>query len=205
MVPVTGASASSGHQIWYLDKDSHPVVGGHKVMTKSAHDDSPGDSVMIPLGGSSVWVADEATSVDVTFPGGGALWIAHFLTNVEGTGATLKDVGISIGYYDSGAFQSWAFSPEPTLWWEGHVLHIELQRDPATIGKGGYLAIRIENKYVEQGLIIYTDGCSFLKSPCNDPGYPVPELPTVALLGAGLLSLGGGYAVWRKRSRVAAS
>ena len=40
---------------------------------------------------------------------------------------------------------------------------------------------------------------SMVTSPSTDPGYPVPELPTIILLSVGLLAL-GGYA-WLKRGR----
>lgn len=42
---------------------------------------------------------------------------------------------------------------------------------------------------------------STLTTPCSDPGYPVPEIPTIVLTCIGLLGL-GGY-VWLRRRRVA--
>ncbi|MFC1944837.1 hypothetical protein ACFLX5_05055 [Chloroflexota bacterium] len=200
-IPGT-AVADPGSQVWYLDQDNHSIPKT-KIMTKSSFDDIPGNYVTIVHGESMIWLADEAAMANVTFPGGGwpgGVWIAHFLTDISGSGLTFQDIGISVGLYDS-TFHDWSFE-ECTMWtWHGNVLHIELQRDPVTIKKGDYLALRIENKCVNAGVKIYTDGRSFLRSPCNDPGYPLPELSTLILIGSGLLGL-GIYATLKRRNRV---
>ncbi|MFC1944442.1 hypothetical protein ACFLX5_02975 [Chloroflexota bacterium] len=201
---IPGAvAADTGSQAWYLDKDAHPVPPNN-IMTKTTFDDTGGSYVTVAPGKSIVWLADEPAMANVTFPGGGwpgGIWTAHFLTDTNGIGLTFDDVGISIGWYD-GTFHDWAFD-ECTSWnWDGNVLHIEQQGDPVTINEGEYLALRLYNKSVTPGVNVYTDGNSFIRSPCTDPGYPLPELSTLVLIGSGLLGL-GIYATFKRRKAVA--
>ena len=54
------------------------------------------------------------------------------------------------------------------------------------------------------GLKIWYDGtsaCSELESPWSDPGFPVPELPTIILMSTGLLALAGFVVYSRSRRR----
>lgn len=40
---------------------------------------------------------------------------------------------------------------------------------------------------------------SYIESPSSDPGYPIPELPTIILFGLGLLVIMGYAGWWRRR------
>ena len=56
--------------------------------------------------------------------------------------------------------------------------------------EGEYLAFKVTN--LDQVLIIETEeGASWISSPSADPGYPIPELPTIVLMSTGLLALTG--------------
>lgn len=65
---------------------------------------------------------------------------------------------------------------------------------------GQRLAVRVS--YIGEGdfTIRYhaTDARSRVKSPTTDPGFPVPELPTIILTSTGLLAL-VGYVVYSRR------
>jgi hypothetical protein len=63
---------------------------------------------------------------------------------------------------------------------------------------GDYLALKIANtSLVDES--ITTTGNSYLLSPETDPGFPVPEILTVALLGAGLAGLAVFIIIKRKQ------
>ncbi|MFV9676361.1 MAG: right-handed parallel beta-helix repeat-containing protein [Methanosarcinales archaeon] len=67
---------------------------------------------------------------------------------------------------------------------------------------GDWLAVRLRWDCETDVLRIHYKAAagsdSYIESPLSDPGYPIPELPTVILLGVGLLVI-TGYVAWRKR------
>ena len=80
-----------------------------------------------------------------------------------------------------------------------NVLIIKLQTEAATIFQGDYLALKITNKDCVTHTV-NTDGRSSLRSPDSDPQYPLPELPTVILLGVGFVGLLGYYGLKQARA-----
>ena len=69
---------------------------------------------------------------------------------------------------------------------------------------GDWLAVRLSWDCSTDELRIYYEieehSNSYIKSPSSDPGYPVPELPTIILISTGLLTL-AGYVWLTKRRR----
>jgi hypothetical protein len=69
---------------------------------------------------------------------------------------------------------------------------------------GDWLAVRLAWDCETDELRIYYGaeaGCdSYIESPSSDPGYPIPELPTILLSGLGLLVI-AGYVTWRRRKK----
>lgn len=69
---------------------------------------------------------------------------------------------------------------------------------------GDWLAVRLSWDCPTDDLRIYykaeAGSDSYIKSPSSDPGYPIPELPTIILFGVGLLVI-SGYVGWFKRRR----
>ena len=67
---------------------------------------------------------------------------------------------------------------------------------------GDWLAVRLSWDCDTDPLQIYYNATagsdSYVESPSSDPGYPIPELPTVILFGFGLLVI-AGYARWLRR------
>jgi LPXTG-motif cell wall-anchored protein len=64
---------------------------------------------------------------------------------------------------------------------------------------GDYLALRVFNSSSSTPYTVVTDGNSWLSSPATDPGYPLPEMSALILLGIGLAGLGGYILVRRKK------
>ena len=71
---------------------------------------------------------------------------------------------------------------------------------------GDWLAVRLWwiDAPEEKNLRIYykaeTDRDSYITSPSSDPGYPVPELPTIILFSTGLITLAGYVLLTKKRN-----
>jgi hypothetical protein len=73
---------------------------------------------------------------------------------------------------------------------------------PFTVPEGGRFALEIEWVSAANGnLEIYCNlpdrRASQIASPSSDPGYPIPELSTLVLLGVGLLMIVGYVALRR--------
>ena len=190
---TTLALAATGVQQWYLDSVSSSA--GYEMEKKDGPgDDGQSGSVTIDPGNSTIWLADQAAVSDVTFPGGS--WYIYVNTDSDwGTDGNLCEA--KVGGWDT--IGGWYDIPATigTLYFAGNIVIVEYQADPATIYQGDYLALEIKNNDSVTHLI-YTDGASALRSPDTDPGYPVAEAVSGALLGLGLVGL-AGYAGWKRR------
>ena len=200
MTATVGAVAS---QLWYLDGAFHPDVSEYGVMEKTWG--AQVGWVTIPGESCETWLAENAAVCDVTFPGGALV--------VE-----LKIDEFEIGPPDPGSMDKWevhlgGWDPDSSSWYDiptftqtyfthdqgYNVIIIELQTGSGTILQGDYLALMVCNTDTN-GHMVSTDGESSLRSPHLDPGYPMPELATVALLGLDIVGLGGYVGLRRVRS-----
>ena len=198
--------AIAASQLWYLDSASHAEEAGRTVMEKTIGAQS--GSVSIGAGSENIWLAEHNTTGDAIFPGGS--WIIEIGTDSD-WGTQGDKCEMIVGGWDadlSSHASHWydiLSTTAATVTWSGsgehHILKVELQAGPATIDAGDYLALKIKNDD-SSSHEIHTDGGSSVRSSDSDPGYPVPELATVALMGAGLLFLGGYVALRKRRNRV---
>ena|GEM_PF-1695257 len=186
---TTLALAATGVQRWYLGSETS--AAGYEM----EKDSSQTGSVAVAAGSSLVWLADQAAMHDVTFPGG--LWYVYISTDtdwgISGNQSEAKVGGwdINDGWYDL------TTTTVSTMFLAGTILKVEIQAGAATIYQGDYLALEIKNND-SVSHPVYTDGGSALNSPHTDPGYPVAEAVSGALLGLGLVGL-AGYAGWKRR------
>ena len=183
--------ASAVTQIWYLDSETHAVTGN--VMEKSSIGTQSGN-VTISARGEQIWLADEVAGCDVAIPAGG-FWIITLRTDSN----WVDKCTVSIGGYNSST--GWYDIPTSLLdkYWDGisSSTEIQLHSTLSTIYKGDYLALTINNTDTVDHEVD-SSGYSSLLSPNTDPGYPVPELPTLVLTSAGLLALAGYQRIRRK-------
>ena len=175
-----GRATAAAPQTWYLSD----VSGGSRIMYKE-DTSKPEGTVAISNGSLEIWKADEMAQVDVTFPAG--LWSGEInLVAVFNDSFTA-----AVGSYDDATFSS-AGSQQITG--DGGTAYtLSISVDPSfTVPTGDYLALQISPSGSD--IEVKTGQAhSYITSPNTDPGYPVPELPTIVLLAMGLLAFGGYF------------
>ena len=194
---TTLALADPGLQQWFLDSET--TAPGYEMEKKGG----PGDNgqtgnVTVANGTSVIWLADEAAVCNVTFPGGDS-WIIKICTDSDwGKDGDKCETKIG-GWNTTTGWYELPTSTQGTITWDGgqKILTVEFQANNATIWQGDYLALKIKNNN-DDVHTVYTEGCSYLQSPCGDPGYPVAEVISGILLGLGLVGL-AGYTGWKRR------
>lgn len=179
---------SPSAQTWYLHSDD--------VMYKGVTDKTEG-SVLIGASESNIWISDETASTDVTFAS--STWTGRVAFTSAPTGA--HTFTVETGSSTDGSDFT-AGGPDATLTGNGDATVFSYTTDAAsfTVPNGEYLAIKITNNSgsgynVTTGLI-----SSYTNAPSTDPGYPIPELATIILLGSGLICL-GGYLIFKRRMK----
>ena len=194
-------------QIWYLDGDEDPDPGpvwADYIMYRSLDGEHVNENVYyIEVGGgnSVVWEADEpAETAGVTF--GEGVWDGKIMM-AQGSSYDLSNITVRIGYIDGSDPEDFHSFADTTLaGQEGNSwnIHYHITADSFTVPQGAYLALQLYNGTT--GTIEVGAGFThnWLRSPCDDPGYPTPELPALALLAIGLVGLGGYIAIRRKRT-----
>ena len=165
-------------QAWYLS------TGG--VMYEGEMGRPPAITT-ISGGESKVWVADEDADVDVTFPGD-AGWEGQLkFTTAPSNGDSFK---IEIGYWDGSTFT--AGGPDATITGDGSKTTFTFTTDAEsfTVPQGRYLAMRITNQSGSSYDLVTAGAWSYTTNPdTGAPNYPVPEIPSLILLGIALLIL----------------
>ncbi|KAF5434218.1 CASH domain-dontaining protein [Candidatus Methanophagaceae archaeon] len=88
-----------------------------------------------------------------------------------------------------------------------HLWSITCEDNAATtqdFSTGDWLAVRLSWDCETDALRIHYKAAagsdSYIESPSSDPGYPIPELPTVILFGVGLLVITGYVALGRRKT-----
>jgi hypothetical protein len=180
---------SVGAQNWYLNNDDTMYKG----------DTSNGEeSVAIGASGFKVWIADQAATVDVSFPA--AAWTGQVVFTSAPSDTHTFTIDIGSADADGSDFQEGG--PTATLTGDGSATVFTFTTDATSLNVPGtkYLALRITNNSGSGYTVTTGVAWSYISSPSSDPGYPVPELSSIILLGSGLIIL-VGYFVWHRRKR----
>ena len=176
MVGIVSANSIT----WELDQNG--------IMYKGDHTEA--GSVTILAEGSQVWKSENPAT-----PDGGVYFSAETWTGRLTT--TVTDYTVDIGYTTDGLdFTSNGgdtgghdyFSNGGSYWY--------LDANGFTVPQGKSLALKVT---ATSALTVTTDGTSCVIWPEDQPNYPVPELPTIILMSAGLLAL-MGYVGYRRRN-----
>ena len=183
---------SLSSQRWYLSS-----TAGSWVMYKGDHTKTAG-TVPVADDGSETWIADEATTVDVGFPAG--TWTGHITFDATSLDTTVR---VWVGKWDGSIFTPSAADEYADV---SGSSDFSFSASPFTVPETKWLALKIEDydAVVDTDTVVVSVGGnnSYLTSPSSDPGYPIPELPTIILIGAGLACLGGYIIFMRRRRRV---
>jgi hypothetical protein len=202
LVSLAVVASAAASQFWYLDSDFHTDIPQHRVMEKTI--DAQSGNVTVEAGECMIWLAENAALANVTFPGEAeeSAWVTQICTDSD-WGFRGSECNVTIGEWDidADAFFPFDTEPEPMVVWNSGamMLQVSVQVANATVHKGNYLALEICNDDSIKHLI-HTEGCSWLASPCTDPGYPWPEIATGILFGMGLIGLLGYIGVRRVRA-----
>ena len=200
-----------GQQMWYFSTDTvtGPTWDGATYNINMTKGVEGGDDKITLAKGERVWFyADQVAESNVSFPadtwnvsywvkatnpGDSGKQITTRLQGINSTGAKLSGSPYAQGHYNIKSPQNLeevteSLNPTGTF----------------TIPEGGRFAIEVLWTGDATGnLEIYCNPsgkhASDVTSPSSDPGYPIPELPTILLFGVGLLVIAGYVELRRKR------
>jgi len=180
---------SPGEQTWYLHSDDVMYRGNTGKLQ---------GSVEVGAGLSNVWTSDEAAETDITFPH--SAWTGQVVFTSAPSDS--HAFAVHMGYSEAGGASFQEGGPDATLTGDGDatVFAYTTDADSFTVPAGKYLACRIANNSVSAYDVTTGGAWTHTESPSGDPGYPVPEIATAALLGTGLACL-GGYLLVKRRGR----
>ncbi|MFQ6079881.1 MAG: hypothetical protein ACE5NJ_12220 [Thermodesulfobacteriota bacterium] len=187
------ASADTA-QTWYLFSSNGPP----DVMYKGDTSQSAGTETVAD-GFSNVWRADEAASMHVNFPSG--TWSG--MLSLDSVFPEGESFTIEIGTWSGSSFTS-ATDPPYSIDGDGGDWYVfSFTADAFTVLENQWLAFKIDNPAAGDADLVVKTGQNYsrVKSPAADPGYPIPELPTIVLLATGLVGL-AAYLGFKRRERV---
>lgn len=198
-VPLVASADTT--QCWYLtdtNTDPTPPTGATYNMYKEDTTKGSTGYLSIAGGSSRVWAADEVAQTNVTFTY--ATWEGEVI--LESTIGQDQLVTLTLGYIDGTGFhgitpiQNWRSDAIKTT------ISIYITPDSCfTVQSDQYLALKIDNASGNDDLKVRIQDQSHLASPGTDPGYPIPELPTIVLLATGLVGLAAYFGL-KGRKRV---
>ena len=187
---IFGNEEESHSQRWYL---SSTDSGLNKVMYKGSPSEGA-EPVLVEWLEEAIWIADEPAGVDVGFPAGD--WTGHLRKTGDG-----DKFEVEIGVWDGSDFYFWGYYDEGDFG-ASNDADFTIRADSFTVFEDEWLAFRVTNWDAEYDFYIVTaGGSSYVSSPSTDPGYPVPELPTIILFSIGLVVL-MGYAGYRRKNNL---
>ena len=186
----------STDQTWYLDDTS---ADGNYFMYR---EDTTQTAATVEIANlaQAKWRADEAADGDVSFPAGDWNVFVHLDPAPDNNDDFTGKIGMFDYWGSGGSWQS------PDADWQGDGTTQDFQATLSlgsfTVDDGKHLWFGITNmnNTGPPSLQLKVGSTySVVISPATDPGYPVPELPTIVLVTVGLVMLGGYYVVGRRR------
>ncbi len=191
---VSSPIAAAASQTWKFSSSAHPTLGGAVRTQFNGGGGATGDVSSSPRR----FVADEAATIDMTFPAG--TWTGQVRMNPGAR--TVTSITVEIGKWNptTSAFTvvgSQVFGTSFSGGAKDHTVSIPLAA--FTITQGHYLATRMTWTQTGTGTqsSIVTGNPSYIISPSSDPGYPTFEVSSMLLLGVGLV--GAAAFVHRRR------
>jgi len=160
--PLMDTSACYSLQAWWLSGDS--------AMYKDDRSKSL-DSVTLNSGSSNIWIADQATLININVPGTGS-WTGQIaFTSAPANGETFT---VEIGSSTNGSDFT-AGGPDATLIGKDTVTVFTFETDSSafTIAKGNYIALKITNNSGKSYAVQTGSAWSYCSSPYSSYNYLV--------------------------------
>ena len=194
-------SVNAASQYFYLTDYTTGIPSGadYQMNRSSGHGIS---SVLVAIGTPVIWVSNESASGDINF--GTGTWNVHLDYTDCASGGYLEEtetITIEIGYFDT-SFHSVKTTID-TGYGSGcstgkSSTHVTLTPDTDFIvPNNAYVALKLSMS--PEMVLIDVDGAgdaaSWVYSPPEDPGYPIPEFSTLLIPIVGMIAL---FAVFRK-------
>lgn len=168
-------------QTWYL---TDTASGANRVMNKGAV--GGGQTIVTVTNGTSViWVANQAAQGAVGFPAG--TWSGQVIgtcVNVNATYILTADIGVWSGaiFTSSGTSAAMTFTKNKTV-----TRTFVISASAVDVLDTQWLALRLNGTGTGPvGVETSAANPSYVSSPSSDPGYPVPDVASIAMFGAGL-------------------
>ena len=183
-IPPIATAATS--QTWYLSNvDAGGTSDADLIMYKNDTSQCTATET-VRNGMKKDWTADEAATVGVGFQAGD--WDSSIL--LATAFADGEQFTIHIGYWDGDNFISFGSVTKTGSTGQTSFPFI-ISASAFTVTAGDWLALQIDNpsEGTDNLQLEIADGCCYIMSPNVDPGYPIPELPTIILLAIGLVGL----------------
>lgn len=188
--PLAGAGTTTK---WYPDDGAHGSVSSADVMYQDDPDGPSALSKVLASGDCVLWAADQSADVDVPFDKSG--WTGP-IEAADGSADTTASSGtytIELGVVDTGGSFSSNVGPADVDFAangpdEDVGEFTTSESGTFSVPTGSYLGAEFCNND-DAKITLQTDGSSQIDSPSDQPAYPTPELPTIALSLAGLFGL----------------
>ena len=186
--------ASANTTTW--DLDSENLAAGVYEMERQGGSGDDGQSGWVNLSAAQtvIWRADEAALVNLSWQN--TEWSGAFKTT-----STATDYTVEIGYMTGTNPSNFVSKGSGTYtYYEGsnNLNHWGINANAFNHSKDEYLAFKLTT--VASGMNISCAENSWVLYPPEEPKYPVPELPTIILMSAGLLALAGFVLYSRRRN-----
>ena len=195
---------AEGEQSWRLLHDSYSSTAANDatvhyrdvIMSKTGDTSSSPYSMSVPADQTVWWYAEYSAQLPVSF-GTNVDWDIY-LWHEGASDEEIKADVYSIaqdGSITHLATSGWVAATDSNTEITVQGITDQEQLTP----QDSILGLRISWQGSESSFSVYyyrtdTGRLSRLASPSSDPGYPTPELPTIALLSAGLLTI--GICIW---------
>jgi hypothetical protein len=166
-VPV---KANPGSQTWYLSDFTAGVSGADYIMYRGSGDGTS-DALNIAKGASKVWAADETSNISCRMSGS---WSVALWAVAEPPSSSLT---LEVGVLSGGTFVSKGVSAEQSVTKNGGTLSFSVTTASHSVGRGEYLAVRVNNTSGNKGLDLDVNDVSgnspcFVTSPATADDYP---------------------------------
>jgi len=175
LLPMLVILPVHAQQVWYLSD----VPNGSVYIMYKGTPPSGGGFVTILPNESVVWISDQPALTNVTFPA--TVWLGNITLSVKG--GTTATLNVSVGVWN-GTFHSYGYEIVDAK----TVANLSIPVTTFTVPKGSWLSLNVTNLGTTTISVKIKSGGTYsnLVYPSLVPAYPLPEVPILLLVVAGV-------------------